>query len=112
MDNKGTVIAAVLSVLLIAAIVFFGFTPGGRAIVNGYRTTMKKVDETIFFPLSGIILNIFPNSLIIFFISDDMVMEISLPYLLFCRLRHCPFHAPNDMRDRRAILVLLTFFQI
>lgn len=45
MDNKGTVIAAVLSVLLIAAIVFFGFTPVGRAIVNGYRTTMKKVDD-------------------------------------------------------------------
>lgn len=45
MDNKGTVIAAVLSVLFIAAIVFFGFTPGGRAIVNGYRTTMKKVDD-------------------------------------------------------------------
>ena len=45
MDNKGTVIAVVLSILLVAAIVFFGFTPGGRAVFNEYRTTMKKVDD-------------------------------------------------------------------
>ena len=46
MANKGTVIAAVLSVLMIAAMIFFGFTPGGRAIINGYRTTLKQVDDT------------------------------------------------------------------
>ena len=45
MENKGTVIVIVLSILLVAVIVFFGFTPGGRAIFNGYRTTMKKVDD-------------------------------------------------------------------
>ena len=45
MDNKGTVIVIVLSILLVAVIVFFGFTPGGRAIINGHRTTMKKVDD-------------------------------------------------------------------
>lgn len=46
MANKGTVIAAMLSVLMIAAMIFFGFTPGGRAIINGYRTTLKQVDDT------------------------------------------------------------------
>lgn len=46
MANKGTVIAAVLSVLMISAMIFFGFTPGGRAILNGYRTTLKQVDDT------------------------------------------------------------------
>lgn len=45
MENKGTVIAAVLTILMISAIIFFGFTPGGRAILNEYKTTMKKVDD-------------------------------------------------------------------
>lgn len=45
MENKGTIIAVVLSLAVVAAIIFFGFTPGGRAIINNYRTVMKKVDD-------------------------------------------------------------------
>lgn len=45
MENKGTIIAVVLSLAVVAAIIFFGFTPGGRAIINNYRTAMKKVDD-------------------------------------------------------------------
>jgi len=45
MENKGTIIAVALALLVIVAIIFFGFTPGGRAIINNYRTVMKKVDD-------------------------------------------------------------------
>lgn len=45
MSNKRIVIVVILSVLVFAASIFFGLTPGGRAIINGYRTTMKKVDD-------------------------------------------------------------------
>jgi len=45
MDNKEIVIVTLLSILLVAVIVFFGFTPGGRAVFNEYRTNMKKVDD-------------------------------------------------------------------
>lgn len=45
MNNKGIVIVVVLSILVFAASIFFGLTPVGRAIINGYRTTMKQVDD-------------------------------------------------------------------
>ena len=45
MANKGTVIATVLTLVFLSALIFFGFTPGGRAIVNGYKYTMQKTDD-------------------------------------------------------------------
>ena len=45
MSKAGTIIVTVISVILIGAIIFFGFTPGGRSIWNSYTHSLEKADE-------------------------------------------------------------------
>lgn len=45
MSKTGTIIVTIISVLLIGAIIFFGFTPGGRSIWNSYTHSLEKADE-------------------------------------------------------------------
>ncbi len=45
MSKAGTTIVTIISVILIGAIIFFGFTPGGRSIWNSYTHSLEKADE-------------------------------------------------------------------
>lgn len=45
MSKFGTVVVTIISIILIGAIIFFGFTPGGRSIWNTYTHSMQKADE-------------------------------------------------------------------
>lgn len=45
MNKVGTIIVAIISVILIGAIIFFGFTPGGRSVWNSYTHSLEKADE-------------------------------------------------------------------
>ena len=44
MSKVGTIIVAIISVILIGAIIFFGFTPGGRSVWNSYTHSLEKAD--------------------------------------------------------------------
>ena len=43
MNKAGTIIVAIISVILIGAIIFFGFTPGGRSVWNSYTHSLEKL---------------------------------------------------------------------
>lgn len=45
MSKVGIVVVTVVSIILIGAIIFFGFTPVGRGIWNSYTHSMEKADE-------------------------------------------------------------------
>ena len=45
MSEASKVIVAVVSTILILAMLFFAFVPSGRAIWNSYQHTMHKVDD-------------------------------------------------------------------
>lgn len=45
MSKVETIIVAIISVILIGAIIFFGFTPGGRSVWNSYTHSLEKADE-------------------------------------------------------------------
>lgn len=45
MSKAVTIIVAIISVILIGAIIFFGFTPGGRSVWNSYTHSLEKADE-------------------------------------------------------------------
>lgn len=45
MNKAGTIIVAIISVIIIGAIIFFGFTPGGRSVWNSYTHSLEKADE-------------------------------------------------------------------
>lgn len=45
MSKAGTIIVTIISVILIGAIIFFGFTPGGRSVWNSYTHSLEKADE-------------------------------------------------------------------
>ena len=45
MSKVGTIIVTIISVILIGAIIFFGFTPGGRRVWNSYTHSLEKADE-------------------------------------------------------------------
>ena len=45
MSKVGTIIVTIISVTLIGAIIFFGFTPGGRSVWNNYTHSLEKADE-------------------------------------------------------------------
>ena len=45
MGKVGTAIVSGIAVILVAVIIFFGFTPTGKGILLGYENEMKEVDE-------------------------------------------------------------------
>lgn len=45
MSKTSTIIISVLSTILVAAIIFFGFTPIGKQIFLGYDSAMQKAGE-------------------------------------------------------------------
>lgn len=45
MSKFGKVVVAIISIILIGGVIFFGFTPGGRSIWNTYTHSMQKADE-------------------------------------------------------------------
>lgn len=45
MSKAETIIVTIISVILIGAIIFFGFTPGGRSVWNSYTHSLEKADE-------------------------------------------------------------------
>lgn len=45
MSKVGNIIVTIISVILIGAIIFFGFTPGGRSVWNSYTHSLEKADE-------------------------------------------------------------------
>lgn len=45
MSKVGTIIVTIISVILIGAIIFLGFTPGGRSVWNSYTHSLEKADE-------------------------------------------------------------------
>lgn len=45
MSKAVTIIVTIISVILIGAIIFFGFTPGGRSVWNNYTHSLEKADE-------------------------------------------------------------------
>lgn len=45
MSKVGTIIVTIISVILIGAIIFFGFTLGGRSVWNSYTHSLEKADE-------------------------------------------------------------------
>ena len=45
MRKFATVLITIIIILLIGAIIFFGFTPGGRVIWNSYTHSLEKADE-------------------------------------------------------------------
>lgn len=45
MSKVRTIIVTIISVVLIGAIIFFGFTPGGRSVWNSYTHSLEKADE-------------------------------------------------------------------
>lgn len=45
MSKVGTIIVTIISVILIGAIIFFGFTPGVRSVWNSYTHSLEKADE-------------------------------------------------------------------
>ena len=42
MSKVRTIIVTIISVILIGAIIFFGFTPGGRSVWNSYTHSLEK----------------------------------------------------------------------
>ena len=45
MNKLATTLVAILCVIFIGAIIFFGFTPNGRAAWNNYTHSLQKADE-------------------------------------------------------------------
>lgn len=45
MSKAKTIIVTIIGVILIGAIIFFGFTPRGRSIWNSYTHSLEKADE-------------------------------------------------------------------
>ena len=45
MSKVGTIIVTIISVIFIGAIIFLGFTPGGRSVWNIYTHSLEKADE-------------------------------------------------------------------
>ncbi len=45
MGKTEIIIVTIISVILVGAIIFFGFTPGGRSIWNSYIHSLQKADE-------------------------------------------------------------------
>ena len=45
MSKVGTIIVTIISVIFIGAIIFLGFTPGGRSVWNSYTHSLEKADE-------------------------------------------------------------------
>lgn len=45
MNKAGTIIVTIISVIFIGAIIFLGFTPGGRSVWNSYTHSLEKADE-------------------------------------------------------------------
>lgn len=45
MSKAGTIIVTIISVIFIGAIIFLGFTPGGRSVWNSYTHSLEKADE-------------------------------------------------------------------
>lgn len=45
MSKAATVFITLIGALFLAAVIYFGFTPGGRATWNTYQHTMQKVDD-------------------------------------------------------------------
>ena len=45
MSKVGTIIVTIISVIFIGAIIFLGFTPGGRSVWNNYTHSLEKADE-------------------------------------------------------------------
>lgn len=45
MSKLGTALVTIVIIILIAAIIFFGFTPGGRSVWNSYTHSLEKADE-------------------------------------------------------------------
>ena len=45
MNKLGTTLVAILCVIFIGAIIFFGFTPNGRTAWNNYTHSLQKADE-------------------------------------------------------------------
>lgn len=45
MSKAGTIIVTIISIILIGAIIFFVFTPGGRSVWNSYTHSLEKADE-------------------------------------------------------------------
>lgn len=45
MGKTGTIITTIICCLFVGAIIFFGFTPGGRSVWNEYTHEMEKADE-------------------------------------------------------------------
>lgn len=45
MSKVGTSIVTIISVIFIGAIIFLGFTPGGRSVWNSYTHSLEKADE-------------------------------------------------------------------
>ena len=45
MSKVGTINVTIISVIFIGAIIFLGFTPGGRSVWNSYTHSLEKADE-------------------------------------------------------------------
>lgn len=45
MSKVGTIIVTIISVIFIGAIIFLGFTLGGRSVWNSYTHSLEKADE-------------------------------------------------------------------
>lgn len=45
MSKVETIIVTIISVIFIGAIIFLGFTPGGRSVWNSYTHSLEKADE-------------------------------------------------------------------
>ena len=45
MSKVRTIIVTIISVIFIGAIIFLGFTPGGRSVWNSYTHSLEKADE-------------------------------------------------------------------
>ena len=45
MTKRGYFVVTIVSIILVGAIIFFGFTPGGREIWNSYTHSLEKADE-------------------------------------------------------------------
>lgn len=45
MEKFWTAVTTVICVIVVGAIIFFGFTPGGRSVWNTYTHSLEKADE-------------------------------------------------------------------
>ena len=45
MSKFAKAVVAVVCIIMAGAIIFFGFTPGGRSIWNSYTHSLEKADE-------------------------------------------------------------------